>query len=319
MNRLESMHVLLAVVDAGSLSAAGRTLGMPLATVSRKISQLETQLKARLLIRSTRQLTLTDAGREYVAACRGILDEVHEAERAVSGEYTAPRGDLVVTAPVVFGRLHVLPIICEFLKIYPDVNVSLVLGDRMVNLVEDRVDLALRIGELPDSGLIASGLGSIRRVACASSAYLAEHGVPQHPRDLSDHQCISFEPLMAANEWRFTVEANALAIPIHSRLVVTSAEAAVDAAICGLGVTCVLSYQVESALRAQKLQLLLRTFEPPPLPVSFLYSGQGRLPLKLRAVLDFAAPRLRARLKRTFDTPSMPVPRTRLRVGPKRK
>ena len=134
MNRLESMQVLLAVVDAGSLSAAGRKLRMPLATVSRKISQLETHLRARLLIRSTRQLTLTDAGREYVAACRGILNDVQEAECAVSGEYTEPRGDLVVTAPVVFGRLHVLPLICEFLKIYPDVNVSLVLGDRPVNL-----------------------------------------------------------------------------------------------------------------------------------------------------------------------------------------
>ena len=319
MNRLESMQVLLAVVDAGSLSAAGRKLRMPLATVSRKISQLETHLRARLLIRSTRQLTLTDAGREYVAACRGILNDVQEAECAVSGEYTEPRGDLVVTAPVVFGRLHVLPVICEFLKIYPDVNVSLVLGDRPVNLVEDRVDLALRIGELPDSGLIATGLGSIRRVACASPAYLAEHGAPQHPHDLSNHQCISFEPLVAANEWRFTVDANTLAIPIHSRLVVTSAEAAVDAAICGLGVTCVLSYQVESALRAQKLQLLLRPFEPAPLPVSFLYSGQGRLPLKLRAALDFAAPRLRSRLERTFDTGVRPVPRTRLRVGVKRK
>jgi len=203
--------------------------------------------------------------------------------------------------------------------IYPDVNVSLVLGDRPVNLVEDRVDLALRIGELPDSGLIATGLGSIRRVACASPAYLAEHGTPRHPHDLNNHQCISFETLVAANEWRFTVDANTLAIPIHSRLVVTSAEAAVDAAICGLVVTCVLAYQVESALRAQKLQLLLRPFEPAPLPVSFLYSGQGRLPLKLRAVLDFAAPRLRSRLERTFDTGSRPVPRTRLRVGAKRK
>lgn len=211
-----------------------------------------------------------------------------------------------------------LPVICEFLQVYSDVNVSLALGDRMVNLVEDRVDLALRIGELPDSGLVASSLGSIRRVVCASPTYLAEHGVPQRPHDLGNHQCISFEPLMAANEWRFTFDTNALAVPIRSRLVVTSAEAAVDAAIGGLGVTCVLSYQVESALRAQKVQLLLRPFEPAPLPVSFLYSGQGRLPLKLRALLDFAAPRLRARLKRALDAPPRPVRRTRRRAGSKR-
>lgn len=312
MNRLESMHVLLEVVDAGSLSAAGRKLGMPLATVSRKISQLETQLKARLLIRSTRQLTLTDAGRDYVAASRGILNDVYEAERAVSGEYSAPRGDLVITAPVVFGRLHVLPMICEFLQVYPDVNVRLMLGDRMVNLVEDRVDLALRIGELPDSGLIASGLGSIRRVVCASPVYLAEHGEPRHPRDLREHQCISFESLTAAATWRFKVDAILLAVPIQSRLVVTSAEAAIDAAICGLGVTCVLSYQAESALRAHKLQLLLQPFEPAPVRVSFLYSDQGRLPLKLRALLDFAVPRLRARLRSAdviFATPALPAPR----------
>jgi len=297
VNRLESMGVLLAVVDAGSLSAAGRRLGMPLATVSRKISELEAHLKARLLTRSTRHLTLTHAGRTYVAACRRILDDVHEAERSVAGEYSAPRGELVVTAPIVFGRLHLLPIICEFLQAYPEVNVRLALGDRVVNLLEDQVDLALRIGALPDSGLIATSLGAIRRVVCASPAYLAERGVPRNPRDLSTHQCIGFEVLAAADAWRFKVDGDEVIVPIRPRLVVTTAEAAIDAAISGVGVTCVLSYQVESALRAHLLELLLQPFEPAPLPVSFLYSGQGRLPLKLRALLDFAAPRLRARLQ----------------------
>lgn len=289
--------MLLATVDAGSLSAAGRKLGMPLATVSRKISDLETHLKARMLIRSTRTLTLTDTGRAYVAACRRILDDVLEAERAAIGEYSAPRGELVVTAPIVFGRLHVLPIICEFLQVYPEVNVRLALGDHIVNLVEDRVDLALRIGILPDSGLVTTGLGTIRRVACASPAYLAERGVPRHPRDLSAHQCISFELLAPADAWRFRVNAEEVVIPIHSRLIVTTAEAAIDAAISGAGVTCLFLYQVELAVRGRQLQLLLQPFEPAPIPVSFLYSSQGRLPLKLRALLDFAAPRLRARLQ----------------------
>jgi len=183
MNRLESMTVLLAVLDAGSLSAAGRKLGMPLPTVSRKLSELETHLKARLLTRSTRRLTLTDTGRTYAAACRRILDEIHEAERAAAGEYSEPRGELVVTAPVVFGRLHVLPVLSEFLKVYPEVNVRLPLGDRVFNLVEDHVDLALRVGPLPDSGLTTTRLGTIRRVVCASPAYLAECGTPRIPQD----------------------------------------------------------------------------------------------------------------------------------------
>lgn len=307
MNRFESMHVLLAVVDAGSLSEAARRLGMPLATVSRKIAQLESQLKARLLVRSTRQLNLTDAGREYVAACRNILNDVHEAERAVTGEYTTPRGDLVITAPVVLGRLHVLPTICEFLKAYPEVNVRLVLGDRTVNLVEDQIDAAVRIGELPDSSLITSALGSIRRIVCASPAYVAAHGAPQHPRDLSAHQCISFEPLTGARTWQFAIGGKNLTVPVRSRLVVTGAEAAVDAAICGLGLACVLSYQAEAAIAAGTLAPVLQSFEPPPLPVSLLYPGRARLPLKLRVLLDFAAPRLRARLQRPANAQSTPT------------
>jgi DNA-binding transcriptional LysR family regulator len=296
MNRLDSMAVLLAVVDAGSLSAAGRKLGMPLATVSRKVSELETALKARLLIRSTRQLALTDAGRGYVDACRRILDNVNEAERAAAGEYSAPRGELVVTAPVVFGRLHVLPVLVEFLGLYPEVNLRLELADRVINLLEDHIDLALRIGALPDSILIATGLGSVRRVVGASPEYLAMHGTPSDPHELGAHQCISFEFSTTTTSWHFRIDQADLVIPICPRLVVSTAEAAIDAAIAGFGVTRVLSYQMESALRAGRLEILLQPFEPAPIPVSFLYSHQGRLPVKLRALLDFAAPRLRSRL-----------------------
>ena len=307
------MGVLLAVIDAGSFSAAGRKLGMPLATVSRKVSDLEADLKTRLLIRSTRQLTLTEAGRGYAAACRRILEDVNEAERAAAGEYSAPRGELVLTAPVVFGRLHMLPVIIEFLRAYPQVNVRLALGDRIVNLLEDHVDLALRIGSLPDSGLIGTHLGSIRRVVCASPAYLSKSGAPKAPTDLTAHECISFEFFATANAWRFNVEGAVISVPIHARLIVATAEAAIDAAIAGLGVTCVLSYQIESALRAGALQVLLESFAPPPLPVSFLYSSQGRVPLKLRALLDFAAPRLRTRLQQSeaaLDSVHAPVPTT---------
>jgi DNA-binding transcriptional LysR family regulator len=297
MDRFESMVVLMAVMDAGSLSAAARKLGMPLPTVSRKLSALETHLKAQLLTRSTRRLTLTDTGRSYLVACRKILEDIDEAEREAAGEYREPRGELVVAAPVLFGRLHVLPILNQFLKIYPEVNVRLSLGDRIVNMLDDHVDLALRIGTLPDSGLTTTSLGTIRRVLCASPAYLAEHGTPRSPDDLTAHQCISFELFAPSNEWRFQREGSDANVPIKPRLIVNTAEAAIDAAIAGVGITCVLSYQVEAALRAGRLKSLLRDIEPPPIPVSFLYPGFGRMPLKLRALLDYAAPRLREQLQ----------------------
>src|SRR5690349_5765857 len=187
MNRLDSMSILVAVVDSGSLSAAARRLGMPLATVSRKVGELESHLKTRLIQRTTRQLSLTEAGASYVAACRRILDEIAEAERAATGEYASPKGELVVTASVVFGRLHVVPVVAEFLAHYPEIDVTLVLTDRVVHLMEEQADVAIRIGELPDSTLMATRVGTVRRVVCASPAYLATHGVPVKPRDLATH------------------------------------------------------------------------------------------------------------------------------------
>lgn len=296
MDRLESMTVLLAVVETGSLSAAGRTLGMPLATVSRKVSELEAHLKARLLHRSTRRLRLTDAGSAYVGACKRILEDLNEAERAAAGEYSAPRGELVITAPVVFGRVHVLPIVGEFLKLYPEVDVRLALNDRSVDLLQDHVDLAVRIGELSDSSLIATRVGMIRRVVCASPAYLAQHGQPQAPAELGRHKCITFEGLMPVHSWNFKVNGAEQSVPVHARLMVNTADAAIDAAVGGVGVARLLSYQIENARRAGLLAVILREFERAPIPVSLVYASQGRLPLKLRAFLDFAAPRLRGRL-----------------------
>ena len=301
MNRLESMCVLLAVVDEGSLSAAGRKLGMPLATVSRKVSELEAALNTRLLTRSTRRISLTQPGQRYVTACRRILEDVSEAERDAAGEYRTPRGELVLTAPVVFGRLHVVPILVEFLRAYPEVNVTLALGDRVVNLLDEHVDLALRIGALPDSSMVATTVGQIRRIACASPAYLAESGTPLHPRELATHRCISFDALAMGREWRFEERGAETRTIIKPRLTVSTAEAAVDAAVAGLGVTSVLSYQAESALRAKSLALVLESFATPPIPVSLVYASQGLLPLKLRALLDFAAPRLRARLQQAGE------------------
>src|SRR5947209_7023566 len=183
MDRLEAMQLLVAAVEAGSLSGAGRRIGVPLTTVSRKVAELEAHLATRLLTRTRRGLTLTDSGRSYVDACKRILDDIGAAERAASGEFSAPRGDLVITAPIVFGRVHVVPVVVEFLKAYRDIDVRMQLGDRVANLLEEHIDVALRVGALPDSSLVASRVGLIRRIVCASPAYFAARGVPVRPGD----------------------------------------------------------------------------------------------------------------------------------------
>lgn len=296
MDRLEAMSVVLAVVEAGSLSGASRRLKTPLATVSRKVSELESHLRTKLFNRSSRKLVLTDAGSTYVAACKRILADVTEAERAASGEYTAPRGELIVTAPVGLGRLHLIPILTDFFKAYPDIDVSLVLGDRVVSLLEDHVDVALRIGQLPDSSLIATRVGSVRRVICASPAYLAARGTPRRPEDLAEHDCVTYGGFLAPDLWSFVRAKTEIAIPVHSRLIVGSAEAACDAARAGVGITAAFSYHVAEALAAGTLVTLLDEFQPPALPVNLVYAAGRFLPIKLRAFLDFSSPRLKARL-----------------------
>ncbi len=297
MDRLDAMSVLVAVVETGSLSAASRKLGAPLPTVSRKVSELEAHLNARLLIRSTRKLVLTEAGAAYVAACTRILEQVGEAERAASGEYSSPRGDLVVTAPIVFGRLHVLPAVNDFIANYPKINVRLALSDRNVHLIDDHIDLAVRIGALQDSSMVASRVGTVRRVVCASPAYLAGVGTPQVPEDLAALACVNFDDFTSATAWTFSSAEtrSERAVPIHSRLSVNTAEAAIDAAVAGVGVTRVLSYQAANAVAEGRLKIVLAAYEPEPLPINLVHVGLSLLPLKTRAFLDFAAPRIRER------------------------
>jgi DNA-binding transcriptional LysR family regulator len=296
MDRLRAMSVFVQAVEGGSLSAAGRHLGLPLATVSRIVADLEAHLKTRLLNRTTRQLALTDAGRSYLASCKRILEEVDEAERGAAGEYSAPKGELVITAPIVFGRLHVLPIVTEFLGAYPEINIRLSLSDHVVHLLEDHVDLAVRIGALPDSSLIAPRIGFIRHVVCTSGAYLKERGTPLAPADLAAHPCITFEGARFPNAWTFEQAGAPISVPIHSRLIVNTAEAAIDAAMAGVGITRVLSYQVAEQVRRGAMKVILQDFEPEPWPIHFVYGAQGLVPLKLRAFLDFATPRLKERL-----------------------
>lgn len=291
------MALFAAIAEGGSLSAAGRRLNVPLATVSRKLADLEAHLKTRLITRSTRKLVLTDAGRDYLAACRQILEQVDEAERAASGAYAAVRGQLVVAAPIVFGRLHMVPVVAAFLEAHPEVDIQLRLGDRNVHLIEEQVDVALRIGTLPDSNLVATPVGSIRRLVCASPAYLQRFGTPQTLDDLATHRCISFDGLDATTAWAFpTADGQKRLAPVHSRLTVSTADAAIAAATLGLGLTRVLSYQVAAALQDGRLVRVLAHEEPPAVPASLIYPGQGRLPMKTRAFIDHAMGRLRARV-----------------------
>ena len=294
MDRIEAMKVLVHAAEAGSLSKAGRELGLPLATVSRKVSDLETQLGARLLVRSSKGLVPTPAGRSYLVAAKAILEQLDEAERAAAGEYVAPRGDLAVTAPVMFGRLHVLPVVTGFLRAHLDVAVALTLTDRIAHLVDDHIDVALRIGDLPDSGLTAVRLGTVRRVVCASPSYLERCGIPGSLTDLSNHSAISSDS--AFSLWRFADGRGEMAPPMRSRLCVNSIEASIDAAIDGMGLIRVLSYQIADHVRGGSLAIVLQDREPPPIPVHMVFHERARIPLKLRAFIDFASPRVRERL-----------------------
>ena len=296
MDRLEAMRVLLAAVDAGSLSEASRQLHMPLATVSRRVAELEDHLRVRLLLRGTRKLTLTDAGRDYVASCRCILEDLEEMERTAAGEYRTPQGELVISAPQVIGRHHVVPVLVEFLHAYPEIRARVQLSDRVSHLLEEHVDVAVRLGELPDSDIVAARVGLIDRVLCASPAYLASHGTPEEPGDLVSHECITYDTYSAADRWEFRFGQDVQRVRVSSRLVVSSAEAAISAAIAHAGIARVLSDQVADALGSGILVRLLAAFEPAPMPASLVYAAQRHVPLKLRAFLDFATPRLRERL-----------------------
>jgi DNA-binding transcriptional LysR family regulator len=295
MDRFESMEMLVAAIENGSLSAAGRALNVPLPTLSRKITDLESRLGTRLLIRGTRKLTLTDAGVAYVAAARRILEQVDDAEREAAGEFQMPKGELVITAPVFFGRLHVLPVVTDFLALYPEINVRLLLADHNLQLVEEHVDMAVRIGVLPDSNMIATRVGSMRNVVCASPKLLAEHGVPQVPDDLRRFPFVRVVMPVLSPGWRFRSPdgRGEIEIPILPRLAVSTAEAAMQAAVRGVGAVSLMRYQVRDALEAGLLQLVLEDFELEPSPIHLLHASRGHMPLKMRRFLDFAAPRLR--------------------------
>ena len=297
MDRLEVMSVIVAVTETGSFSAASRRLKTPIATVSRQVAELEERLKAQLFQRSPRRVTLTDAGRSYIDACRRIIEQVDDAERELSGEYRTPKGDLAVTAPWGLGHTHLLPLAVEFLNAYPEIGLRLVLTDRIVNTVEENIDVAIRIGPLPDSSSkIATRIGSIRFVVCGSPAYLSARGKPKTLADLRGHDCITIDDVAAPPAWKFSKSGRTVVAPIKTRLTVNTSEAAVLAAIAGVGVARVMSYKMDAARRAGTLEIILEDFEPEPMPAHIVYAQRKPVPLKLRAFLNWMTPRLKARL-----------------------
>lgn len=302
MDRFQAMRTLTAAVDGGSLSAAARTLNLPLPTVSRRVSDLEAMLGSQLLVRTSRRLLLTEAGTAYVAAVRPLLDQLAEAERMAAGEYRTPRGELLVTAPIQLGGLHVAPLVHDFLAAYPEVAVRLALLDTTVDLVESHVDVAVRFGTLPDSQLIARRVGAIGFVVCASPDYLARRGLPAHPADLTDHDCIAFEGLQRYRDWHFAGADGPTTVTIRPRFSVNTADAVVAGGVAGLGLIRVMAYQAADAVAAGRLVPVLGDWAPPPVPLQLVHAPAPLLPLKLRAFLDFAAPRLAEVCRQVAET-----------------
>jgi DNA-binding transcriptional LysR family regulator len=286
MDRIAAMQAFVAVADGKGFAPAARKLGLSPSAVTRLIAALEQRLGARLLQRTTRQVTLTDAGSRYLERARRILADVEEAEQAIEGERTRPGGRLVISAPIGFGRLHVSPVVSAYLKRFPEVAADLRLSDRMINLVEEGVDLAVRIGHLPDSTLVARHVGEMRRIVVASNDYLKAHGEPKRPAEIAAHETIQFGAVTAAAEWRFVEDGHEVSVSPSPRFSSNSADAAIQHAEAGGGLTRVLAYQAAASLRAGRLKIVLAKFEQPPLPIHIVYPTSRLLSAKVRTFID---------------------------------
>ncbi len=286
MDRIDAMQAFLAVADLEGFAPAARKLGLSPSGVTRLIAALEEHLGARLLQRTTRSVALTDAGARYLARVRRILADVEEAEVSIKDERTRPSGRLVVSAPIGFGRLHVSPVMSEYLKRYPEVSGELRLTDRVINLVEDGVDLAVRIGHLADSSLVARHVGEMRRIVVASPGYLKAHGEPKTPEAIASHQTIQFGATMASPDLRFVRDGKEIRIAPVPRLMTNSADAAIQYAVAGGGLTRVLAYQAADAIKRGRLKIVLAKFEQPPLPIHVVYPTSRLLSAKVRAFID---------------------------------
>jgi len=283
MDRLDAMQAFVAVADLQGFAPAARKLGLSPSGVTRLIAALEQRLGARLLQRTTRSVTLTDVGTRYLERARRILADVEEAERSAEGERTRPSGRLVVSAPIGFGRLHVSPVMSKYLARHAEVSAELRLSDRMINLVEDGVDLAVRIGHLPDSTLVARHVGEMRRMVVASNAYLKRRGEPKTPQAIASHDTIQFG---VAPDWRFVEDGREIRVASTPRLATNSFDAAIQYAEQGGGLTRVMAYQAAEALKRGRLKIVLAQFEQPALPIHIVYPTSRLLSAKVRAFID---------------------------------
>lgn len=294
MDRLRAMSVFLAVADEGGFAAAGRRLGLSAPSVTRMVSELEEALGARLFHRTTRTVRLTPAGIRYQDDCRRILADVEEADRQAGGLHQAPKGRVSVTGSALFGRLVVTPLIFEAMDRFPEISISTFFVDRIVHMVDEGFDVAVRIAHLPDSSLAAAKVGTVRRVLCASPDYLAQRGEPDTPAALADHSCVEFSAMMASGLWDFEKAGRSLSHRPDARLRVNTADAAIAAVLDGRGITRVLSYMIADHVRAGALKVILDDFEVPPVPVHVVHKEAGQASGRVRAVVDHLVERLRA-------------------------
>lgn len=294
MDRLLTMSVFVSVADEGGFAPAARRLGLSPPSVTRAVSELEARLGARLLHRTTRSLRLTEAGARYLADCRRILHEVEEADQHAVGLHAAPEGMVTVSASAMFGRMMVAPILLDALDRYPGLTISAVFVDRVVHLIEEGIDIAVRIAELPDSALSAVRVGSVRRVLCATPNYLQARGRPASLVDLAQHDTIVFASVSPADDWTFEHDGKSQRFHPRPRFLVNSADAAIAAAVAGRGITRVLSYMIAPQLQAGSLEIVLPDHEPPAVPIHVVHKEAGQTSARVRAVVDHLVQRLRA-------------------------
>ncbi|WP_424970831.1 LysR family transcriptional regulator [Dinoroseobacter sp. S76] len=293
MDRLQSLEVFIAVAEAESFAGGARSLGLSAPSATRGVNALEDRLGARLFSRTTRRVRLTEVGKAYLEDARHILAQMQAADDAAAGAALSPVGTLRITCSNEFGRIYVSPVLTEFLDTYPDVSAQVLMVDRIVNMIEEGFDVAVRIGPLPSSGLSAVRVGSVRRIVCGAPAYLERRGVPQSPADLAAHQIVAAAPVSPVTDWRFGLDQQQ-AVRVRPRLTVSSAAAAIAIARGGWGLTRVLSYQIGPDLQAGSLRTVLEDYEPEPLPIHLVHVEGRRAPAKIRSFVDFAKARLRA-------------------------
>lgn len=287
------MQTFVTVAEEEGFAPAARRLGVSPPVVTRSIAALEERLGVLLLERTTRKVRVTEVGARYLLDCKRLLAEVEDAESAVRGAHSQPRGQLGVTASVMFGRLFVAPILVDFLAKYPQVSARALMHDRVVDLIDEGLDVAVRIAQLEDSSLTSVKVGAVRRVSCASPEYLAKHGAPKAPRDLAEHRTFVFSSERAAPAWSFEHRGRPLSFRPRATLLSNASEVGIEAALAGAGITRMLSYMVAAHVRAGRLRLVLEEYEPPPIPIQVVYREGRRAPARVRAFVDFVVPRLR--------------------------